>query len=63
MNLTMTITLDGLVRALCWQVHDLAEDLEQRYPRGGRAAASDAREGRAKLPERAGEHDDDIASR
>lgn len=30
MKLTMAITLDGLVRALRWKGHELAEDAEQR---------------------------------
>lgn len=31
MNLTMAITLDGLVRALRWKAHDLAESTEHGY--------------------------------
>jgi hypothetical protein len=31
MNLTMAITLDGLVRALRWKAHDLAESAESGY--------------------------------
>lgn len=31
MNLTMAITLDGLVRALRWKAHDLAESTESGY--------------------------------
>lgn len=31
MNLTMAITLDGLVRALRWKAHDLAESTENGY--------------------------------
>lgn len=31
MNLTMAITLDGLVRALRWKAHDLAEITESGY--------------------------------
>jgi hypothetical protein len=34
MNLTMTITLDGLIRALRWKEHDLAERIERGYARG-----------------------------
>jgi hypothetical protein len=33
MNLTMTMTLDGLVRALRWKEHDLAERIEESYAR------------------------------
>jgi hypothetical protein len=33
MNLTMTITLDGLIRALRWKEHDLAERIERGYAR------------------------------
>lgn len=35
MNLTIQMTLDGLVRALRWKAHDLAEDVEQRYFQSG----------------------------
>ncbi len=31
MNLAMAITLDGLVRALRWKAHDLAESIENGY--------------------------------
>jgi hypothetical protein len=31
MNMAMTITLDGLVRALRWKEHDLAERIERDY--------------------------------
>ena len=34
MNLTMTMTLDGLIRALRWKEHDLAERIERGYARG-----------------------------
>lgn len=33
MNLTMTVTLDGLIRALRWKEHDLAEKIERRAAR------------------------------
>jgi hypothetical protein len=33
MNLTMTLTLDGLIRALRWKEHDLAETIERGYAR------------------------------
>ena len=39
MNLTMAITLDGLVRALRWKAHDLAESTENGYA-GSRAIVS-----------------------
>ena len=31
MNMAMTMTLDGLVRALRWKLHDLAEAIEGGY--------------------------------
>jgi len=38
MNMAMTITLDGLVRALRWKEHDLAERIERDYAgRGNRS--------------------------
>lgn len=33
MNVTMTMTLDGLIRALRWKEHDLAERIEDGYAR------------------------------
>jgi hypothetical protein len=33
MNITMTMTLDGLIRALRWKEHDLAERIEAGYAR------------------------------
>ncbi|WP_106723769.1 hypothetical protein [Pseudaminobacter soli (ex Li et al. 2025)] len=36
MRTSIRITLDGLMRALRWQAHDLAEELEQRYRAGMR---------------------------
>jgi hypothetical protein len=33
MNMTMSITLDGLIRALRWKEHDLAETIERGYAR------------------------------
>lgn len=33
MNLTMAITLDGLIRALRWKEHDLAERIERDHVR------------------------------
>ena len=41
MNLTMAITLDGLVRALRWKAHDLAEGVEEGYVGGGSPVARD----------------------
>jgi hypothetical protein len=40
MNLTMTMTLDGLIRALRWKEHDLAERIEARYARGASSIPS-----------------------
>ncbi len=31
MNLAIRLTLDGLIRALKWKEHDLAEGAERRY--------------------------------
>jgi hypothetical protein len=40
-NLTIKLTLDGLVRALRWKAHDLAERTERRYlPREGTGGAA-----------------------
>jgi hypothetical protein len=36
MKTSIRMTLDGLMRALRWQAHDLAEELEQRYRAGMR---------------------------
>lgn len=63
MNLAMTMTMDGLIRALRWQAHDLAENLEQEYSRSGRAAATNGHARRAEAPARAGGKDDDRAGR
>ncbi len=63
MNLSFKVTLDGLLRALRWQVHDLAEGVERQY-------GDDAGSGRAVRPARrdkawkhAWEADDDRSRR
>lgn len=42
MNITMKMTLDGLVRALRWRGHDLADETEQGYRRDMRPPADEA---------------------
>ena len=61
MNLAMTMTLDGLVRALRWKAHDLAESLERGYAAdsGGSATA----ERRQEPQERTRGADDDRRGR
>ena len=41
MNLTISLTLDGLVRALRWREHDLAENVQRRYLPPGNADEAD----------------------
>jgi hypothetical protein len=49
MNLAIRLTLDGLVRALKWSAHNLAEGTEQRYrPR----QTANRREGAPRRPSR-----------
>ena len=57
MRLTTTLTLDGLVRALRWQAHALADDAEQRYRRAG--AGDDREPARPGTRDMFREHDDD----
>lgn len=54
MKLTMTLTLDGLKRALRWKVHELAEDIALGY----RLAREDP-EPRPRPGSKARERDDD----
>jgi hypothetical protein len=63
MNITMALTLDGLVRALRWKAHDLADGVEEGYPASGRSAPREpsAHPGIAKT--RAGGAGDDLGSR
>ncbi|WP_269932234.1 hypothetical protein [Aminobacter sp. HY435] len=49
MNVTMRLTRDGMLRALRWRAHELAEDAEQGYlgeaSSERRAASSAMRDG------------------
>lgn len=60
MNLAARLTLDGLIRALRWQAHALAEDVERGYGPGGRddPADKERRPPRARRPK---ETDDGVA--
>ena len=59
MKITMQMAKDGLVQALRWKVHALAEDLEGGYrpgdPGGSNAAGQRMRPG---MTERSGGQDD-----
>jgi hypothetical protein len=35
MNVAISLTLEGLVRALRWKAHELAENVEEGYAAGG----------------------------
>jgi hypothetical protein len=61
MNLTMTMTLDGLIRALRWKEHDLAERIEAGYARHN--ASSTALRSVPREPDRARGNDDDRRGR
>ncbi len=62
MKLAMAMTLDGLMRALRWQAHDLAESVEGGYAAGDRRPAPvEARRGDGQ--EQFGEADDDRSRR
>lgn len=39
MNVAMAMTVDGLLRALRWKAHDMAETAERDYDVGRRIAA------------------------
>jgi hypothetical protein len=60
MKLAMTMTLDGLLRALRWHAHDLAESLEEGYPSQDTAPAA---AGSRQMRRRGGEVDDDRSRR
>lgn len=61
MKLAMAMTLDGLMRALRWQAHDLAESVEGGYAAGDREVPVWAR--RADARQQFREADDDDRSR
>lgn len=61
MKLAMAMTLDGLMRALRWKAHDLAESAEGGYAAGGREAPVGARHADARR--QFGEADDDRSRR
>jgi hypothetical protein len=56
MNITMAMTLDGLVRALRWKLHDLAEAIEDGYAAEG-IPAPERPERRAEMQGRGGDND------
>ena len=64
MRLTMTLTLDGLVRALKWRAHALAEPEAGGYARP-REPHPGSMEGRRARPDRDGREGgtDDVAGR
>jgi hypothetical protein len=60
MNLTISLTLDGLVRALRWREHDLAEKAERRYlPPGNADEADDIERPISRRSRMTREHHDD----
>lgn len=61
MNMAMTLTVDGLIRALRWKAHDLADDIERGYRED--APMPLRREARAKTDKSAREQSDDNAGR
>jgi hypothetical protein len=63
MNLAVQLTLDGMLRALRWKAHALAEEIEGGYARGVAPAAGEQAAGRAETPGRARGQDDDRAGR
>lgn len=59
MKLTMAITLDGLVRAMRWKAHDLAEEVERRPLAGSRITRRQAPDSRKRVEALSrGERDD-----
>jgi hypothetical protein len=59
-NLAIKLTLDGLVKALRWKAHDLAEGAERRYL--PREAVADGAVGRLmKRPTRTREQSHDVS--
>lgn len=62
MNLTTEMTLDGLVRALRWRLHDLAEGAERGYDRN-RAGSTTEAPVRRQAPGRVRGDDDDRGGR
>jgi hypothetical protein len=64
MNLTIALTFDGLIRALRWKMHNLAEDTEERYVSGEPAIGAGApRRFSATRPETTTEPSDDRPGR
>jgi hypothetical protein len=60
MNLTISLTLDGLVRALRWREHDLAENVQRRYlPPGNADEADDIEQPISRRSRMTREHHDD----
>jgi len=60
MKVTMAMTLDGMLKALRWRVHVMAEEIEAGYPSADRLSAQDgSTRRRATGPER-GDGDDRI---
>ncbi|MGB3389817.1 MAG: hypothetical protein WBA88_17735 [Pseudaminobacter sp.] len=62
MNLAMTMTLDGLIRALRWRAHELAEEIERGYREDTRSAIV-GRAARAGMDGHTREQSDDRAGR
>ncbi|CAM5503256.1 hypothetical protein ATER59S_03705 [Aquamicrobium terrae] len=64
MKLAMAMTLDGLMRALRWRAHDLAESKEGRYAAGARdPARAEWPSQRRHMQAQSGEADDDRSRR
>jgi hypothetical protein len=61
MKLSAEITLEGLVRALRWSAHDLAEAVEGDYASAAREATRDM--AARQTPRQARGHDDDRTRR
>ncbi|RUM97339.1 hypothetical protein EET67_13325 [Pseudaminobacter arsenicus] len=62
MKMAMTMTADGLIRALRWKAHDLAEDIERDYRKGAPMPGS-GRDARAEKDKSAREQSDERAGR
>lgn len=60
MNVSVRLTLDGMIRALRWQAHRLAEDAARGYAGDGGEQAVPTRLS-ARSPLRREENDDDRA--
>jgi hypothetical protein len=63
MNITMAMTLDGLVRALRWKAHDLADGVEEDYSMSRSSASAEPPARPEMRNARAGGAGNDLGSR